>query len=134
VVFEDGGQLRDFVSIHDVVDCLVLMLERPGADYLPVNVGSGQTVTILDIARRLGRLLGSTIEPLVTQTGRRFDIRHNTADITRARETLGFGPKVSLDEGFGELIAWAKSTPDVAVDFFDRALQELQDKGLLVKS
>jgi dTDP-L-rhamnose 4-epimerase len=134
VVFEDGGQLRDFVSIHDVVDCLVLMLERPGADYLPVNVGSGQTVTILDIARRLGRLLGSTIEPLVTQTGRRFDIRHNTADITRARETLGFDPKVSLDEGFGELIAWAKTTPDVAVDFFDRALQELQDKGLLVKS
>ena len=43
-------------------------------------------------------------------------------------------PKVSLDEGFGELIAWAKTTPDVAVDFFDRALQELQDKGLLVKS
>ena len=43
IVFEDGGQLRDFVSIHDVVDCLVLMLETPGADYLPVNVGSGET-------------------------------------------------------------------------------------------
>ena len=58
VVFEDGGQLRDFVSIHDVVDCLVLMLEKPGADYLPVNVGSGETVTILEIARLLARLLG----------------------------------------------------------------------------
>ena len=85
IVFEDGGQLRDFVSIHDVVDCLVLMLEKPGADYLPVNVGSGETVTILDIARLLARLLGSSIEPQVTQTGRKFDIRHNTADITRAR-------------------------------------------------
>ena len=53
VVFEDGGQLRDFVSIHDVVDCLVLMLEKPGADFLPVNVGSGETVTILEIARLL---------------------------------------------------------------------------------
>ena len=53
VVFEDGGQLRDFVSIHDVVDCLVLMLEKPGADSLPVNVGSGQAVTILEIAQLL---------------------------------------------------------------------------------
>jgi dTDP-L-rhamnose 4-epimerase len=134
VVFEDGGQLRDFVSIHDVVDCLMLMLETPGADYLPVNVGSGTAVTILDIARMLGRLLGTSVEPQVTQAGRTFDIRHNTADITRARTTLGFEPKVTLEQGFTELIEWAKTTPDVAEDFFDRALQELQDKGLLVKS
>ena len=134
IVFEDGGQLRDFVSIHDVVDCLVLMLEKPGADYLPVNIGSGDTITILDIAKLLSRVLGISIEPQVTQTGRKFDIRHNTADISRARQTLGYSPKVSLEEGFSELIEWAKTTPDVAVDFFDKALQELQEKGLLVKS
>ena len=134
VVFEDGGQLRDFVSIHDVVDCLMLMLEKPGADYLPVNVGSGRTVTILEIARLLARVLGTTIEPRVTETGRKFDIRHNTADISRARATLGFEPRVALEDGFAELVEWARSTPDVAVDFFDRALQELQDKGLLVNS
>ena len=133
VVFEDGGQLRDFVSIHDVVDCLVLMLEKPGADYLPVNVGSGQTVTILEIAELLARLLGSPIEPQVTNNGRKFDIRHNTADITRARTALGFKPRVSLEQGFRELIEWARTTPDRAEDFFDRALQELQDKGLLVQ-
>src|SRR6185503_6606328 len=134
VVFEAGGQLRDFVSVHDVVDCLMLMLETSGADYLPVNVGSGETITILDVARLLARLLGTSIEPQITQTGRKFDIRHNTADISRAREALGFAPKVSLEDGFSELIEWAKSTPDVAVDFFDKALQELQEKGLLVKS
>jgi dTDP-L-rhamnose 4-epimerase len=134
VVFEDGGQLRDFVSIHDVVDCLVLMLEQPGADYLPVNVGSGQTVTILEIARLLARLLGSDIEPDVTRTGRTFDIRHNTADISRARQTLGFAPKVTLEQGFGELIEWARQSPDGAVDFFDTALDELRRKGLLVQS
>jgi dTDP-L-rhamnose 4-epimerase len=133
VVFEDGGQLRDFVSIHDVVDCLVLMLEKPGADFLPVNVGSGETVTILDIAKLLGRLLRSPIQPKVTYTGRKFDVRHNTADITRARTTLGYSPKVSLEQGFSELIEWAKTTPDRAEDFFDRALKELQDKGLLVQ-
>ncbi len=134
VVFEDGGQLRDFVSIHDVVDCLVLMLENSGADYLPVNVGSGETVTILQIANLLNRLLGTAIEPQVTLSGRKFDIRHNTADITRARQALGFRPKVTLEQGFSELIEWARTTPDVAVDFFDKALEELNQKGLLVKS
>jgi dTDP-L-rhamnose 4-epimerase len=132
VVFEDGGQLRDFVSVHDVVDCLVLMLEKSGADYLPVNVGSGETVTILDIARTLNRILGTAIEPDVTQAGRKFDIRHNTADITRAKTLLGFQPKVPLEDGFRELVEWAKTTPDVAADFFDKALDELKQKGLLV--
>src|SRR6185436_5397638 len=134
VVFEDGGQLRDFVSIHDVVDCLVLMLETSGADFLPVNVGSGETVTILEIAQLLNRILGKSIEPSITQTGRKFDIRHNTADITRAKTTLGFTPRVTLEQGFSELIEWAKTTPDVAVDFFDKALDELQQKGLLVQT
>jgi dTDP-L-rhamnose 4-epimerase len=134
VVFEDGGQLRDFVSIHDVVRCLVLMIEQSGADFLPVNVGSGQTVTILEIAQLLARLLKTDIEPQVTQTGRRFDIRHNTADIGRARATLGYAPAVSLDEGFAELVEWARTTPEVAEDFFDRALDELSRKGLLVRS
>jgi dTDP-L-rhamnose 4-epimerase len=133
VVFEDGGQLRDFVSIHDVADCLVLMLEKSGADYLPVNVGSGRTITILDIARMLARLLCKSIDPLVTDTGRTFDIRHNTADISRARQSLGFEPKVTLEDGFAELIEWSKTTPDVAEDFFDRALDELKQKGLLVR-
>jgi dTDP-L-rhamnose 4-epimerase len=134
VVFEDGGQLRDFVSIHDVVACLTLMLETSGADFLPVNVGSGETVTILEIARTLNRVLGTSIDPQVTQAGRTFDIRHNTADITRATRTLGFQPTVSLEQGFAELVEWAKTTPDVATDFFDRALDELKQKGLLVKS
>jgi len=117
-----------------VVDCLVLMLETPGADFLPVNVGSGETVTIVEIARMLNRILGKSIEPSITQAGRKFDIRHNTADITRARTTLGFKPRISLDQGFTELVEWARTTPDVATDFFERALGELEQKGLLVKS
>jgi dTDP-L-rhamnose 4-epimerase len=133
VVFEDGGQLRDFVSIHDVVDCLMLMLEQSGADFLPVNIGSGQTVTILEIAHTLARLLDSPIVPLVSNTGRKFDIRHNTADITVARERLGYAPSVSLEAGMAELIEWARSSPDGAADFFDRALDELRSKGLLVQ-
>jgi dTDP-L-rhamnose 4-epimerase len=131
VVFEDGGQLRDFVSIRDVVDCLVLMLERSGADYLPVNIGSGSRITILEIAKTLARLTGKSIEPQVLDTGRTFDIRHCVADISRARETLGYAPKVSFDEGMAELIAWAQSSPERPVDLFDKALAELNQHGLL---
>jgi dTDP-L-rhamnose 4-epimerase len=134
IVFEDGGQLRDFVSIHDVVDGLVLMLERSGADYLPVNLGSGERISILEIARTLARLLGSPIEPEVLGTGRKFDIRHCFADITRARETLGYAPKVPFDAGMTELIEWARSSPDAPIDLFDRALSELEGRGLLVGS
>jgi dTDP-L-rhamnose 4-epimerase len=125
--------LRDFVSIHDVVQCLTLMIEKPGADFLPVNVGSGETVTILEIAKTLTRLLGKDIEPQVTNQGRVFDIRHNTADITRAKERLGYAPTVSLEQGMAELIEWARTSPDGAVDMFDRALSELEQKGLLVQ-
>lgn len=132
VVFEDGGQLRDFVSIHDVVDGLVLMLERPGADCLPVNLGSGEQVSILQIAETLARLLGRSIAPQVSERGRRFDVRHCFADITRARETLGYRPKVGFEAGMRELIEWAKRSPEMAVDDFDRAVAELERHRLLV--
>lgn len=131
VVFEDGGQLRDFVSIHDVVSCLVLMLEQDGADYQPVNIGSGDRISILEIARTLARLLDKDIEPQVLETGRTFDIRHCFADITRARTALGFEPVVSFEQGMSELIAWARQDPSMAIDLFDTALGELKAKGLL---
>ena len=59
----------------------------------------------------------------MTQTGRKFDIRHNTADITRARRRSVSRRRCHSKHGFGELIEWAKTTPDVAVDFFDKALR-----------
>jgi len=133
VIFEDGGQLRDFVSIHDVVDGLVLMLETSGADFLPVNLGSGNRISILEIARTLARLLGKQIDPTVLNTGRRFDIRHCVADITRAEATLGYRPTVSFDTGMAELIEWARQDPGMAVDLFDTALEELKEKRLLVE-
>lgn len=133
VVFEDGGQLRDFVSIHDVVACLLLMLENPGADFLPVNIGSGTRISILEIARTLSRLTGKCIDPQVSNTGRTFDVRHCFADISRAQETLGYTPRVSFEEGMAELIAWTRSNPEGSADYFDEALEELRGRGLLVE-
>lgn len=131
-IFEDGGQLRDFVSVHDVVDVLLLLIERPEADYLPVNVGSGRPITIRELAETLAKLLGKSIAPEILGVGRKFDIRHCFADIGRARATVGYAPRVSLEAGMGELIEWAKQSADLAVDFFDTALSELRQRALLV--
>ena len=131
VIFEDGGQLRDFVSIHDVVECLICMLERDGADFLPVNIGSGTRITILEIAQTLARLTGKSIEPKVTNTGRTFDIRHCFADITRARQTLDWCPTTTFEDGMAELIEWAASSDEQPIDLFERALAELDTRGLL---
>lgn len=131
VVFEDGGQLRDFVSIHDVTACLICMLERDGADFMPVNIGSGTRITILEIARTLARLTGKSIEPEVTRTGRTFDIRHCFADITRASESLDWCPTTTFEEGMSELIEWAERSDERPVDLFEDALAELDTRGLL---
>jgi dTDP-L-rhamnose 4-epimerase len=131
VAFEDAGQLRDFVSIHDTVDCLMLMLETEGADYLPVNIGSGSRITLLDIANTLAKLTKRQIEPQILNTGRTFDVRHIFADITRARETLGYAPKVSFEQGMAELIEWALNSPERPVDLFEKAMAELSTHGLL---
>jgi dTDP-L-rhamnose 4-epimerase len=131
MVFEDGGQLRDFVSIHDVVDGLLLMLETSGADFLPVNLGSGTRISILQVAKTLSELVGKPIEPRVLNTGRTFDVRHIFADIARARETLGYAPKVTFERGMAELIEWTRSNPEGSADFFDKAVGELRARGLL---
>src|SRR5690349_2045915 len=89
-VFEDGLQRRDFVSVHDVARAFELALSGDGADGLAVNVGSGESVTVLEIARGLARVLGKEIEPEVTGEHRVGDIRHCFADISLARRTLGF--------------------------------------------
>lgn len=130
LVFEDGGQLRDFVSVHDVVDGLMAMIETPGADYLPVNLGSGTQIAIGELATLLAGLLDVDIELQMTEQGRKFDIRHCFADISRARETLGFEPKVSLAAGMAELIAWGRDNSDQAIDKVDDAMAELRAKNL----
>jgi len=127
-VYEDGGQRRDFVSVNDVVRAFALALERDGANGLAINIGSGESITINALAVLLARTLGKDVAPEVTGEFRVGDIRHCFADVSLARETLGFEPQVSLETGIVELAEWLAG--QTAVDRVDEAARELARRGL----
>jgi dTDP-L-rhamnose 4-epimerase len=127
-VYEDGGQRRDFVHVRDVARACVLALEHHDADGLPVNIGSGESVSVNEIARALAALLGSELEPELAGKFRAGDIRHCFADIRRARELLGFEPRVKLASGLTELVAWLET--QTADDRVEDATAELVERGL----
>jgi dTDP-L-rhamnose 4-epimerase len=129
VVYEDGGQRRDFVSVEDVARANLAAIRSPGADGLGVNVGSGSSVTVLEIAHLAARLLGRDLAPQVTQTFRTGDVRHCFADVQLLERTLGCRAQVPFARGFADLVAWAQSA--AAADHFAAAEQALRARGLL---
>ncbi len=131
LIFEDGEQRRDFVSVHDVARACALALRADAAAGEVVNVGSGESVSVNEIAARLARILGvEGLEPEVTGQYRVGDIRHCFADVTRAKALLGYEPDVALDAGLAELAAWLEG--QVAVDQVDAATAQLRERGLTV--
>jgi len=131
VIFEDGLQRRDFVSVYDVARACRLALTADTATYGAFNVGSGEHLTIRDVAARMAAALGlEAIEPEITAQYRVGDIRHCFADITVTCERLGYQPKVTLDEGLVELADWLGGQQ--ADDRVGTARQELAARGLTV--
>lgn len=129
LIYEDGRQRRDFVSVHDAVRACTLALQRNQADGLAVNVGSGQGVTIEQVARGLASVMGrDQIEPVLTGKYRVGDIRHCFADIALARQTLGYEPHVALEQGMVELARWLEGQQ--SDDRVEAAASELAARGL----
>ena len=129
LIFEDGYQQRDFVSIHDVVQVCRLAMEVPQAAGNVFNVGSDRHYTVLEAAHLMAQVLGKEqIQPLITGNYRAGDVRHCFADITRARQILGYKPCVTLEEGLVELASWLEGR--VAIDRVAEASAELAARGL----
>jgi dTDP-L-rhamnose 4-epimerase len=102
-VYEDGGQRRDFVHVHDVATATVAAVTAPlPGPFTALNVGSGRITTVGEVARRLARILAGP-EPVVSGRFRLGDVRHITADSSRARSVLGWRPAVDLDTGLQDL-------------------------------
>lgn len=128
LIFEDGGQTRDFVHVSDIVQANLLALERDEAIGRVYNVGTGRPTSVRRVAEALAEQLGFAEAPEVAGRYRAGDIRHCVADVTRARRELGYEPRMSLEEGMADLLAWLRTQRprDRVAD----AARELEARGL----
>jgi dTDP-L-rhamnose 4-epimerase len=128
-VFEDGGQIRDLVSVRDVVEATARAADAPAAPGHAINVATGRRLRIADLAREIARALGSDAEPEITGEFRAGDIRHCFADTSRARELLGFGASRRIEDGLPELAEWVSRQQ--VDERGDAALADLRAHGLV---
>jgi len=128
LIFEDGEQRRDFVSVRDVARACRLALQAPGVAGRVMNIGSGRSITIGQVATAMADALGVAEPAVITRKYRAGDIRHCFADIGLAGELLGFAPRVELADGLRELAEWLAGQH--ASDRLEAAGQELARRGL----
>jgi dTDP-glucose 4,6-dehydratase len=107
-VFGDGSQTRSFCYVDDLIDGIFKLAM---SDYhMPVNIGNPNEMTLLELAERVQRITGTT-SPIVFEGLPEDDPKVRQPDITRAREILGWEPKVSLDEGLRRTLDSLGVTP-----------------------
>lgn len=128
-IFEDGKESRDFVYIDDVVDATILGLESPAADGHVFNVGTGVATNVLTVAQTLCEKYGIDVPIVVSGNYRLGDIRHNFADISAARQILGYSPKWNFADGIEQFAKWV-DTQDIQEDKYEYSIQEMKKKGL----
>jgi dTDP-L-rhamnose 4-epimerase len=131
LVFEDGHQLRDFIHVGDIVEACRLALEKDEATDQVLNVGTGQPTDLLRLAALLKGVIAPEreLEPEIMGRFRAGDIRACYADVTRARDRLGFSARFRLEDGVKELAAWVAG--ETSRDDSRRALQELDRMRLI---
>jgi UDP-glucose 4-epimerase len=105
IITGDGGQTRDFTYIDNVVDGVLRAAVAPEAAGQVINVATGERTSINELAHTLARLIGSPLAPVHVEA-RAGDVRDSLADLTRARQLLGYEPHIGLDEGLRRTIAW----------------------------
>jgi UDP-glucose 4-epimerase len=105
VVYGDGLQSRDFTYVANAVQALLKAAEAPGVSGKVYNVGTGQSITVLELVQTLNRLLGTQIVPRHAPP-RVGDVRYSQADITQTRRDLGYAPAVDFEEGLRYTLRW----------------------------
>lgn len=131
LIYEDGGQLRDFVHVSDVVQACCLAMARPAADGLALNVGTGRPISVLDVADVLARELGWSGGVEITGKFRAGDVRHCFADIGRAQRLLGYAPRHAFEDGVHELVAWVADQQAASASVAAAAQRQLAAYGLV---
>ena len=130
MIFEDGRQKRDFVHVRDVARAFRLALEQRSAVGHVINIGSGHAYAIADVATMLAQAMGVPhLTPDIMGKARSGDIRNCFADISKARDLLGFEPRYRLEDCLGELADWVRQAQ--AVDRGAEMRRQLEERGLV---
>lgn len=105
IIYGDGEQTRDFAYIQDVVEANMLALTKKTAIGEVLNIATGTTTTINQLAAMLQQIMKTNLKPVYTDP-RPGDIKHSYADVTKAKKLLQYNPKISLKNGLIELVKW----------------------------
>jgi UDP-glucose 4-epimerase len=108
-IFGDGLTSRDFVYVGNAVQALQKAADSPAASGNVYNIGTGRSISLLDLVAALNRLVGKSIEPKFAEA-RAGDVRFSCADIARARCDLGYDPDISLEEGLARTLSWLQAS------------------------
>lgn len=111
ICYEDGQQIRDYVSVLDVARANVLVMDDERADFQVFNVGGDRRISVREYANLVARRAGIAIEPQIPSLYRFGDTRHIFSDVTKLK-SLGWAPTVSLEEIVDGYIGWAKAQPE----------------------
>jgi UDP-glucose 4-epimerase len=106
VIYGDGMQTRDFTFIDDNIEAALITAKKRKTNGEVINIGTGKTITILELANIIIKLCKKDLKPIFTKS--RNDIRHRCADITKMKRLLDFEPRISLKEGLKKTIEWYK--------------------------
>lgn len=128
-IFEDGLESRDFVYIDDIVDATILGITVSGISGNAFNIGTGVATDVLTVANTLKKYYGIDVPITVSGNYRLGDIRHNYADISKARTMLGFEPKWTFDRGIEQFCKWVNNQP-IQEDRYEASIYEMRKKGL----
>jgi len=105
VIYGDGEQSRDFIYIENVVEQTLRAAETPEASGVVLNGGTGARITLNEVVRQLAELTGRKIVANY-EPAREGDIRDSLADISLAKQTLGYEPRVQFREGLRRTWEW----------------------------
>jgi UDP-glucose 4-epimerase len=109
VVHGDGLQSRDFTYVTNAVQALRRAADTPGVSGRVYNVGVGASITVLDLVAALNRLMGKSLQPSFGPA-RAGDVRYSRADISRARNELGYAPEVTFPDGLAHTLRWYRES------------------------
>ena len=105
IIYGDGEQSRDFTFVKDVVNANILAMKAPNAAGKVINIAAGKRTTLNELVSVLNDILGKNIEPEYTDP-REGDIKHSFADISLAKEIIGYEPEYTLEEGLKQTVKW----------------------------